>query len=232
MKTLIVLLLIGLLMPKVALLAQDPSQEIESVGWTRLGFSKKLAPRISASVAPQLILQDNFSRVGSMLTDFGLSYKLHPMLSLSGAYRLVARFPEGEAAISTRHQLLLNLSSSYRITSGLKLYYRFRYQTQSPEILEFMHTETLNSSQYFRNRLKLRYSANYYLRPWMSYELFHRMGHPRRGNYLRADRLLLGLDLRVDERNRLNVFVGPQNRLDRNDRPLRMIFGTTYSVSF
>jgi len=209
---------------------QEENPGVESVGWASVSLSKKLTPRVGLSVAPQFVISDGFSRMSGTLTDFGLSYKLLPNISLKGTYRLGTRHREREA-ISFRHQLLLNLSTSHRITSRLKLYYRFRYQTRSPELLNFMYAEEQNTSVFVRNRIKARYSVNYYLRPWVTYELFHRMGHRQRGNYLRADRLLLGLDLRINDRNRLNIFMGPQQRRDRDDRPVRMIFGTTYSVS-
>jgi hypothetical protein len=230
MKTKLLSCLIMASLAMLPALGQEENPGVESVGWASVSLSKKLTPRVGLSVAPQFVISDGFSRMSGTLTDFGLSYKLLPNISLKGTYRLGTRHLEGEA-ISFRHQLLLNLSASHRITSRLKLYYRFRYQTRSPELLNFMYAEEQNTSVFVRNRIKARYSVNYYLRPWVTYELFHRMGHRRRGNYLRADRLLVGLDLRFNDRNRLNIFMGPQQRRDRDDRPVRMIFGTTYSVS-
>lgn len=213
-------------------IAQDQPSGTEEVLWTRFSFGKKLSPRLKASVAPHFIFGSDISRVSSMLTDFGLSYKIVPAVSVSGTYRLVLRFPEGADPVTSRHQLLLNLSASQKVFSRFKVYYRVRYQSQSPEMLSFMNEEGLAVRHFLRNRVKMRYSVNYYLRPWVSYELFHRMGHRNRGTYLRNDRLLLGLDYRFDQRNRLNLFAGTQNRLDRNDRPTRLIFGTTWSHDF
>jgi hypothetical protein len=228
MKKRIVLYLLTLSLGSLPALAQENETVVEPVGWARFSLSKKLTPRIRLSVAPQLIISDKFSRLSGTLTDFGLTYKIIPNLSLKGTYRLSTRHRPGEA-ISTRHQLLLNVGTSHRITSRLKLYYRFRYQTRSPELLRFMYAEAQSSREFIRNRLKARYSVNYYLRPWITYELFHRIGHRRRGNYLRADRLLLGLDWRINDDNKINIFAGPQSRRDRDDRPVRLIFGTSYS---
>lgn len=231
MKALNIFLLLALLGGAFSAIAQDRDPVTEQVLWKRVSLSKKLSPRITASVAPHLIAGDNITRISSLLTDFGLGYKINRNISLKGTYRMVLRFTEGEP-MGSRHQLLMNLSTTHRITSGLKVYYRFRYQSQSPEMLDFVNEEGRNARNFIRNRIKVRYSINYYFRPWVNYELFHRMGHQSRGNHLRNDRLLLGLDYRINNDNKLNFFVGVQNRRDRNDRPARLIFGTTYSHSF
>ena len=231
MKALNIFLLVTLLGSAFSATAQDQDPVTEQVFWQRISISKKLSPRITASIAPHLIVGDNISRINSLLTDFGLGYTINRNLSLKGTYRMVLRFPEG-VPVGSRHQLLMNLSTTHRITSGLKIYYRFRYQSQSPEMLDFVNEEGINASNFIRNRIKARYSINYYFRPWVTYELFHRMGHRSRGNHLRNDRLLLGLDYRINNSNKLNFFAGVQNRRDRNDRPARLIFGTTYSYSF
>jgi len=231
MKALKIYLLLALLGCAFTGAAQERDPVTEQVLWKRVSLSKKLSPRFTANVAPHLIVGDNISRINSLLTDFGLSYKVNRNISLKGTYRMGMRFNQGEP-MDLRHQLLMNISTTHRVASGLKVYYRLRYQSQSPEMLDFMNEEGRDARNYIRNRIKVRYSINYYFRPWVNYELFHRMGHRSRGNHLRNDRLLMGLDYRINDFNKLNFFAGVQNRRDRNDRPARLIFGTSYSHSF
>ena len=230
MKIKNIFLLVILIAVAFISIAQERDPVTEQVLWKRINLGKKLSPRITASVAPQLIVGENISRINSLLTDFGLGYTINRNISLKGTYRMVLRFREGEP-LGSRHQLLMDLSTTHRITSGFKVYYRFRYQSQSPELLDFVNEEGRDARNFIRNRIKARYSIDYYFRPWVTYELFHRMGHSRRGNHLRNDRLLLGLDYRINNFNKLNFFAGVQNRRDRDDRPARLIFGTTYSHS-
>jgi len=213
-------------------LAQETDPQLEAVLWKRLSLSKKVSPRVSLSLAPQLIFGDNISRASLWLTDFGIGYKVNRNLSLNGTYRLNVKFREGNQANDLRHQLLFNIYTTHRINSKLRLYYRARYQTQSPELLGFMNEEGVGARHFLRNRLKMRYSASYYFRPWVTYELFHRVGHPTKGTYLRNNRLLAGVDYRINNAHKLNFFAGVQNRLDRQDKPTRVILGTTFSKRF
>ncbi|MBD2703042.1 DUF2490 domain-containing protein [Spirosoma sp. BT702] len=144
--------------------------------WTGVSAELKLSKAFSIQGTSQLRFTDNLNVTGAYLGELGISYNLTKHWQLSGYYRYVGRrkFDKDidEYYYRPYHRFYGELSFDHKLGKRIKLDYRLRYQNQFKDDAEGLVAD----KSYLRNKLELSLNTTSRFSPFVSADLFYRLG--------------------------------------------------------
>ena len=217
MKKRIVLwvLLIGLL---TVVSGAEEGSDVEF--WQSVGIDFKPAKGLKIYLEKQLRYENKFTDMESDLSEIGLRYRLNKLLDLRVNYRFEYRPNSNQK----RNRLDANLYLNFG-WKAFKISNRCRIQK---EYIEKLDNE--DSELEFRNRLRLIFSKNKKIRPYLGGEIFFGLGED--GDDRNKLRLTAGTEWRVKKRVTLTLFYHYQKFLESINSKQSHILGLKFNYSF
>lgn len=158
--------------------------------WTSISLEKKLSPRFSFTLSPEVRFIENVNQLGASFVDGGLSYKLSKAIKLSAAYRISNKWDSNEG-FERRNRFMTDLDLRYKIKPFI-LMNRLRYQSQYAESY-FPEQRDQGPKNYLRERLMLKLDLDRRISPFLSGELFYHLNHPLENGVYNFDNLRTAL---------------------------------------
>ncbi|TAE28320.1 MAG: DUF2490 domain-containing protein [Cytophagales bacterium] len=216
------LLFLLLLVFPIAAKAQDPALGV----WAGAGVEKRFGKAFSVEVNGQIRIGDNFTITRAYLGELGLGYKLTKNLKVGAFYRYTGRRrydkTEGEYYYRPYHRFYGEVSYGGKLWKKLKGDYRLRYQNQFKDDVEGIVADR----SYVRNKFELSYDLTKRLSPFVSADVFYRIG-----TGVDQVRSKVGVDLSLSKRQSLTLAVFTD--VPVNDGPITDIFGNVgYKLKF
>jgi hypothetical protein len=167
------------------------AQERDACLWLSAAGQVKLNPKWSLVLSEELRLHENFSEVGTVITDAGVEYALSPSWRFSANYRFAQR-RRLDRTWSTRHRGYFDIRYRHRF-ARTELIARARFQQQYADM--FSSAEGFMPENYLRSEFTLRYRLSPAFRPGASIEVFQ----PLSGRYWpEPDNIRLTINLRYE----------------------------------
>jgi opacity protein-like surface antigen len=160
------LILLLLLLPCRFLMAQVNDAQ----AWLNLNVGKRITPRITAEVAGEVRLNENYSEVGTMLADLGLNYRFNDRFRAGLTYRFSMK-RRLDDTYETRNTWYAEGSYREKL-KPLEIVFRLRYQARYDEA--GTSAEASTPTNHLRARLALRADLNRDYKPYLFGELFFR----------------------------------------------------------
>lgn len=152
----------------LCLVLASVSARAEVQQWTEIGVSRSLTKRWQLSFDQHLRLDQDISRVDSVMPEWGVTYRLAKWLRAEVGYRLqYTRDGDGEMVL--RHRFHGGVRARHDL-GDVRLQYRLQYQEQ----LRPGANDQLRHS--IRNRAEVGYRRFKHWAPGASFELFHAIG--------------------------------------------------------
>jgi len=142
-----------------ALLAAAPARADESdlQQWTELGVGHGFDKETTISLDAGIRFDEDVSRVGAVLPEAGLQYRLAKWLRVGGGYRLQYARDDDTDEFEVRHRVQAHARVRHDV-DPVRLEYRLMYQ-------EAFQVDAIDRSRHtVRNRVSLAYRA---LKPWV-----------------------------------------------------------------
>lgn len=230
------LLLLGLALATTTFLHAQTDVDLDPEFGARLSaeVNKKLTKGLHLKAEEEMRLTDNFSSLGRLQSTLGITYKLHPNIKAGLGYALINPYSAANNSFKdTRHRLMVDLTGSYkygRWTFSLKERFQATYRTG--DMNEYQNPRTALT---IKSRLKAQYRLSASLTPYAAVELRHMLNAPAitaltdgtnwftsdgddegtagwfisgwNKAYLNRIRATLGMSIRFDKHNTLNVYV-------------------------
>lgn len=222
-RTRILLLLIGCLIPVARFYAQDALGSSLSVGLT-----KKILPGFNVSLEEDFRLRDNLQSVDRFSTTVELSYRFNKYLKTGGAYNLI-NYNHPTKNWEVRHRYYFYVTGSYRInrfTLSLRERFQSTYRVGVSET-----SKRPNPKFYLRSRLELEYDIRKCrFEPFASVEFYNTLNDPQ-GNELDRVRYTVGSKYKLNKKSAFNIFYRYISYTDEEEKSSHLI-GLGYSYKF
>lgn len=196
--------------------------------WSEIGLRAKLSDSFRLDLDGHLRLDDNASRIKSLMPEIAIRYKLFKFLSFKSGYRNLNK-PDYEAGgdYVTWHRFFFDVRLRKRF-KPITLRYRLRYQEQF-HIASNEATDETKTRHTLRNRVSIGWKVGHGFEPFAAGELFIRFGD--KDGLLRKWRTTLGCQYEIDA-IQLAVFYRIDNVLDNEFDPTAHILGLSAHYSF
>lgn len=201
------------------------AQVNDAQAWLNLNVEKKITPRFSATVTGEVRLDENYSEVGTILCDLGLSYRFNDRL---------------KAAISYRYSLKRRLDDTYEPRHSwyadgyyrerfkpVELVFRLRYQARYDEA--YTSAESTTPTNHLRTKLTAKLDLNRKYLPYLFGELFFRTS-PSKYQPMDQFRAGAGVEYSFNRRNKidLNYFISRETGVNNPETDFVIGFGYFY----
>jgi len=197
--------------------------------YTSVEVSKKIIPKLEASLEEEFRLRENLSEIDRFSTTLGLSYKFNSYFKVGGAYNLINyNHPKKDWEIRQRYYFFAQGSYGFnRFIISLRERYQSTYRQGVSE------TETRsNPKKYLRSRVELSYNIiNSKFEPYTSCELYNTL-NDKTGNGMDRISYILGTKYKFNKRNSLELYYKYINFNEDEDENNRHILGIGYSHKF
>jgi len=205
--------------------------------WSEIGLKYKLSKQFRFELDGMFRLDDNASRMQSLMPEFSVTYRAFKFLRFRAGYRYLLK-PEysSSTAYYSWHRFFFDVRLRYRL-KPFTFRYRLRYQEQffikpANSVLDsdiFKHT--------LRNKLQVEFDAGLGFEPFLAGELFIRFGD--NDGLLHKWRATVGCDYQYDV-HQFSLFYRLEGFLHSTqdssgivvDNPLANILGISYHYSF
>ena len=165
---------------------------------TGITAKKDISARWKAEVQLQTRFNSNISFLQTYLAEAGVSYEIIKGMEASAFYRYAYRRKNTEKDFKERHRFYADLSYGRKIHK-VKLEYRLRYQHQYKDNDS---GEAEFDESYLRNKLEAKYAGKGKFRPYVSADLFYRVG-----SGIDQVRPKAGVDFRFNKKNILDISI-------------------------
>ena len=192
-----------------------------------VGLNKQLTKSLNISFMQQYLLGENYTELTSAVCQLGLEYQLVKGIKISAAYRLtnsrnIANFYE------QRQRFYADMSLSRKIGRfNVSLREAFQQQYRGWALDD----NPFRINTYLRSRLQVRYSANWYLTPYLSFEAHTQLFRPDRIPLARLT-ARAGVSYRFDVHNSLDAAFFYQKNINRVNARTNYISALSYNFSF
>ncbi|GAB3998180.1 hypothetical protein GCM10028807_45170 [Spirosoma daeguense] len=202
--------------------------------WTGVSAELKLSKAFSIQGNSQLRFSNNISVTNAYLSELGLSYNLNKHWQLSGYYRYVGRrrFDKSidEYYYRPYHRFYGELSYDHKLGKLVKFEYRLRYQNQFKDDAEGIVAD----KSYLRNKVELLLNTRSRFSPFVSGDLFYRLGDETNQGLFDQVRLKAGLGTDLSRsgspiRHSIDLSVFNDVPLNGNEAS-EIIVGVTYKL--
>jgi long-subunit fatty acid transport protein len=146
------------------------AQVNDAQAWLNLNVAKRITPRITAEISGEIRLNENYSEVGTILTDLELSYRFNDRFRAGLAYRFSMK-RRLDDTYENRHTWYAEGFYRERI-KPVELTFRLRYQAKYDEA--GTSSEASAPTNHLRTKLTLRADLNRNYKPYLFGELFFR----------------------------------------------------------
>lgn len=166
--------------------------------WTEAGVRYKINKQFRLKFDQHLRFDEDVSHVKSIMPELALLYRPLKYLRLQIGYRYIAEpFDDnGETFADSWHRFYIDIRFRLRF-KPVTLRYRFRFQEEFGEPWTgYSQAASLETKPTLRNKLELAVKAGKHLKPFVSAELFNRLGDPDRA--LQKLRLTPGLAITLN----------------------------------
>lgn len=192
-----------------------------------LGINKQLTKSLGIGFTQQYLLGENYTELTSAAYQLEVEYQLVKGIKISAAYRLtnsrnIANFYQ------QRQRFYADISLSRKIGRfNLSLREAFQQQYRGWALDD----NPFRINTYLRSRLQLRYSANWYLTPYLSFEAHTQLFRPDRFPLARIT-ARAGVSYRFDVHNSLDAAFFYQKNINRIDARTNYMSALSYNFSF
>jgi opacity protein-like surface antigen len=165
--------------------------------WLSAGVNKKISKNLSATVNPEIRLNENMSELSRFYIDAGLNYKIVKNLKAGAYYRFIAT-RKLDNSYQSQHRFYGELQYKFKYRK-ITTTYRLRYQSQYKD--HGAGVDFTTSSNYFRNKVSVKYNTKKRWTPNAEGELWTDVKNKINDNY----RVGLGIDYEINKRQSLNI---------------------------
>lgn len=210
----------SLIVPLLLLAGAEALADSDAQLWLNGELRYRPVKTVTLSIDEQLRLDQNASRLNSIISDLSGSWRLQKWLRLGLGYRFEMESNKKDELESAQR---LHVQSRLKYALGpVALSYRVRLQEKhEPDGDETERTRTL------RHRFALAVDRGGDLEPGFSVETFNRLGEDGTRSW-RKLRLTLGTEIRGPKPHRFQVFYRAEMPLADPDDPLEHIGGLGY----
>lgn len=206
-----ILVLLSSLLSLVALAQSDLGM------WNGIAFEKELSKKFEFQMEEEIRFADNITRINSLLTELGLTYKANKYYRLGLSYRFTHRPENGTIG----NRITLSNEARYKLQD-----FTFTYRLNVQQ--DFSTKEPVEYK--IRNRLGIDYKINKHWEVSMAGELFYSFYYNR--NVLDRYRLKWGVDHRFNKHHSLGFTLIFQEEFNVANPNREVILATKYKYSF
>ena len=175
-----------------------------------------LLPDLDLEINPEIRF-GNFLEFSELILQGGLRYKPFKFLKLSGYYRFIGDYTNGDPEYL--HRFAFDAEPKYEI-NRLELELRLRYANYT----DFAR-ETVDNKSYYRYRLQAKYDIkNFKFNPHISWELFQKSDEKS----VYKGRYEVGVEYGFKKKNELEIFYFLQDYYNKDK--LHHIIGVKYQL--
>jgi hypothetical protein len=200
--------------------AQDPGLGL----WTGVSVEKKFTKNFAVQLNGQTRFTEDISLLGSYLGEVGLQYKLGKNWEVGGFYRYIGRRKWNRELqdwyYRPYHRFYGEISYETKFWKAVKLQYRLRYQHQFRDDAEGV----VVTGNYLRNKLELGYANRSRFTPYVSADVFYRVGET-----VDQVRYRGGVNVRLTKTQSVDLFAFNDTPVGTTD-PNEFILGVTYKL--
>jgi long-subunit fatty acid transport protein len=203
------------------------TQVNDAQAWIFLNLEKKITPRLTASFAEEVRLDENYSEVGSLLTDLGVSYRLNDRFKAGALYRFAFK-RRLDDTYENRHSWAAEAYYRERL-KPLEMVVRLRFQSKYDEA--GTSEQSMIPANHLRTKLVLKADLDRKWKPMVFGEAFFRTSHSK---YQSLDEYRVGAGLEYTfnrmHKVELNYFISRETGVRNPMTKYIVQFG--YSVTF
>jgi hypothetical protein len=127
------------------------AQNNDAALWAGVEIEKNINRKLAVYIAPQIRINENYSEIGSVFSDFGLSYEWKEWLKISANYRYNRKY-ELENYYGTRHRFYADVQIK-KTFDKITVTDRVRFQNQfQPD-----GDDAFDQRFYIRNKVTIKY---------------------------------------------------------------------------
>jgi hypothetical protein len=193
--------------------------------WSGLNAQKTIKRTFVLHVNTQARLGENLSVMQAYLGEIGLSYKINKHWQLSGYYRYTARRKQnqetGQYPYRPYHRIYGEACYDHKIWK-LKFNYRLRYQDHFKDDEKGKDAD----KSYLRNKLELSYPNKTRFTPYISTDVFYRLGE-----IFEQMRNKAGVEVALHRRHQLDFYGFTDYQLAGRQEN-KFVLGVQYKVKF
>lgn len=194
--------------------------------WTGLNVEKNLNRTFAFRLNTEVRFSDNITVARTYLVEPGLTVKFNNHWKVTGYYRYIQRLKwdseNRDYNYTPYSRFYVNLSYD-RSLWKLKLDYRMRYQHQ---FKDDPGGELVSDKSYLRNKLELSYKNDSHFTPFVSADLFYRMG-----SHFDEIRYKAGTEFKINKYHSIDLYGFTDQELDEHKSP-KFILGVQYKLEF
>lgn len=193
------------------------AQQTDLGMWNGIAIEKELSKKFEFQMEEEIRFADNITRINSLLTELGLTYKANKYYRIGLSYRFTYRPKNG--AIDNR--ITLSNEARYKLED-----FTFTYRLNVQK--DFSTKEPIEYK--IRNRLGIDYKINKHWEVGIAGELFYSFYYNR--NVLDRYRLKWGVDHRFNKHHSLGFTLIFQEEFNVANPDREVILATKYKYSF
>lgn len=206
------------------------SQQIKVVRdiglWGGINIKKELSEDFEINLEQQIRIYTNVSEFDDYIVDLGGKYKMNKNFKLGTNLRYTYNAKKWKDA-ENNYRYNLDLNYNGKLTTKLKLHYRFRYQQEFVNLLSEFNTTNINYSD-VRNKIQIELKVNTKNEIYVSGELF-RLRQLHREPYFNKMRFYVGDKLKT-KIGKFNYSLGYEQELNANSPASFFFFKTIFTL--
>ncbi|MCX6244393.1 MAG: DUF2490 domain-containing protein [Bacteroidetes bacterium] len=170
-----VFLFLCLLFPQKGIFAQVNDAQL----WTSLNIEKKITPVLSAHFTEEVRLNENITEVGTIFSDFSLSYRLGKRFKIAAGYRF-SNQRNVDDSYDKRHRYYFDLGYREKV-KPVTFLLRTRFQSEYSNI--YSSEDGFVPDNHARVKLTLKFDLNRKFVPYIEGESFFRLNRIVYGSF-------------------------------------------------
>ncbi|PKP22998.1 MAG: hypothetical protein CVU05_01475 [Bacteroidetes bacterium HGW-Bacteroidetes-21] len=195
--------------------------------WASVNIEKKLTQAWSLNLSEELRLYENYTELGTVITDFGLNYKFNKNFRISGNYRFVNK-REVADYYSSRHRFYIDLTIREKV-KPLVFTGRVRMQHQYEDV--FTSENGYIPENYIRTKATCKLDLDKVYSPYISGEIYNPL-FSGTATYIDKVRYSAGIDYSLNNASSLDVFYMIQSEYNTKNLRKDFVLGLGYSFKF
>lgn len=191
--------------------------------WLNINVEKKITQQFSAQFTQGIRLNENFSELGTSFSEIGMSYKIIKPLTVGALYRY-SKKRKVDDFYSTSHRYGFNVNYKLKIKS-FKINFREQFQSEYKDL----GTREMSyiPKKHFRSKISISYDLEKKYSPFVSYELFYKIG-----DYIDNVRYKAGIDYEFNKLHTVNAYYMIDKEKNVKNPWTSYIFGFGYNFTF
>ena len=226
--------MLGLVFPTMAFSQTDVALDPEFGDRVSISVDKKITKGLHVSLEEEVRFDNNFGSLDRLQTTLALSYKVHPNIKLGLGYALINGYgANSESFKNPRHRLMADVTGTLHYGAwNFSLKERFQVTRRTGDFNVYQNPQNTLT---LKSRLKAQYKGFGMVQPYAYFEVHNYLNAPVieaaydgsvyvtldeyseegepgwfltgfNGGYVNRLRGSLGVDIRLDKRNTLNVY--------------------------